>query len=186
MADARLTRGDEVLLRGVHAGPIGTTEGAAYVWGIDRGAGTELFPTLAPPAGEGVTFSAVAILLPDGTGTFLDLVTGGATVLDPSSIRIAGSTVSVSLSLLPSQGFEVEDFGYNLWPRYAPDGVNSLDNTQISDFAPDASTFTARLPGRSIHAPPSGAERFGALMADLAEDAEVAMPAAHASADHLW
>jgi hypothetical protein len=93
----------------------------------------------------------VVILLPDGTGTLIDLITGGATALEPSSIKIAGSVISVSLplSLLPSQGFEVEDYGYNLWPRFAPDGVDPLDNTQISDFAPNASTFTARPHGRA-------------------------------------
>ncbi|GGC70311.1 hypothetical protein GCM10011504_55150 [Siccirubricoccus deserti] len=151
VADAFLTRTDEVVLRGVHAAPIGTTDGAAYVWGIDRGAGIELFPTLDPPIGEGVTFDAVVILLPDGTGTLIDLVTGGATDLDSSSIKIAGSVISVSLnaSLLPSQGLAFEDYGYNLWPRFAPEGVDPGDNTQVSDFAPDASTFTARLLGRT-------------------------------------
>jgi hypothetical protein len=151
VADAVLACGDEVVLRGVHAAPVGATQGAAYVWGIDRGAGVELFPTLDPPTGEGVAFDAAVVLLPDGTGSLIDLATGGATTLDPSSIEISGSVISVSLSLslLPSQGFDVEDYGYNLWPRYAPDGVDPLDNTQISDFAPDASTFTARPRGRA-------------------------------------
>jgi hypothetical protein len=151
VVDAFLPKPDTVVLRAVHAGPIGTTEGTAYVWGIDRGAGTELFPTLDPPAGEGVTFDAVVILLPDRTGSLIDLAGGGAPqALDPSSIRISGSVISVSLheSLLPSMGLAFEEYGYNLWPRFAPEGVNPLDNTQISDFAPDASTFAARARGR--------------------------------------
>lgn len=148
--DAVLSGPDEVVLVGTHAGPIGTTPGAAYVWGIDRGAGTDLLSTLDPPAGEGVTFDAVAILLPDGTGSFIDLAGGGAPqALDPASIVVSGPTISVTLprSLLPSQGLDFADYGYNLWPRFAPDGVDPGDNTQISDFAPDASTFTARTHG---------------------------------------
>lgn len=138
---------DEVVLSGTHAGLIGTTAGAAYVWGIDRGAGTEPFPTLDPPTGEGVTFDAIVALLPDGTGSFIDLAAGTPPqVLDPANISISGPTISVALpaSLLPSQGLDFEEYGYNLWPRFAPNGVNPADNTQISDFAPDASTFAAR------------------------------------------
>lgn len=145
--DAVLTGPDEVVLSGTHAARIGTTPGAAYVWGIDRGAGPELLTELDPPAGEGVTFDAVVILLPDVTGSFIDLAGGGAPQpLDPSSIGISGQTISVSLprSLLPSRGLDFAGYGYNLWPRFAPDGVDPGDNTQISDFAPDASTFVAQ------------------------------------------
>jgi hypothetical protein len=82
--------------------------------------------------------------------SFIDLAGGGAPqALDPASVSISGPTISVELprSLLPSQGLDFADYGYNLWPRFAPDGVDPADNTQISDFAPDASTFTARPPG---------------------------------------
>lgn len=147
--DAILTGAGEVTLIGTHAAAIGTTTGSAYVWGIDRGAGIEPFPTLDPPTGEGVIFDSVVVLFADGTGFFLDVVGGGAPqFLDPSVISIDGATISVSLteSLLVSQGFDFADYRYNLWPRFAPGGVDAADNTQISDFAPDASTFTARVP----------------------------------------
>ncbi len=150
LVGAFLTGPDGVVLSGTHAGLIGATPGAAYVWGIDRGAGAELLTELDPPAGEGVAFDAVVVLLPDGTGSFIDLAGGGAPqALDPASVSISGPTISVELprSLLPSQGLDFADYGYNLWPRFAPDGVDPADNTQISDFAPDASTFTARPPG---------------------------------------
>jgi hypothetical protein len=145
--DAFFSGPDEVVLVATHADAIGTTPEAAYVWGIDRGAGTELLATLDPPAGEGVTFDSVVVLLADGTGSFIDLAAGSAPqALDPSSISVSGSKISVTLlqSLLPSQGRDFADYSYNLWPRYAPGGVNPADNTQISDFAPDASTFPAR------------------------------------------
>ena len=147
--DAVLTGPGRVTLVGTHAAAIGTTNDTAYVWVIDRGAGDDVLADLDPPAGEGVTFDSVVVLLPDGTGFFLDLVAGGAPqFLAESAISIAGPTISVSLTedLLVSQGFAFADYGYNLWPRYAPSGVNPADNTQISDFAPDASTFTARVP----------------------------------------
>ena len=145
--DAILTGPGTVTLTGTHAAAIGTTTGSAYVWGIDRGAGIEPFPTLDPPTGEGVIFDSVVVLFADGTGFFLDVVGGGAPqFLDPGAISIDDATISVSLteSLLVSQGLAFADYRYNLWPRYAPNGVDPADNTQISDFAPDASTFTAR------------------------------------------
>ena len=147
--DAVLTGPDQVLLVGRHAAAIGTTSGAAYVWGIDRGAGTELLTMLNPPTGQGVSFDSVVVLLPDDTGVFIDLVQGGAPQpLDPATIGISGAAISVTIteSLMPSQGFDFADYRYNLWPRFAPNGVDPTNNRQISDFAPDASTFAARAP----------------------------------------
>jgi hypothetical protein len=147
--DGRITGPGEVRLTGRHAGAIGTTPGAAYVWGIDRGTGTEILAGLEPSVGAGVTFDAVAVLIPAGESFVLDLAAGTDPVpLAPSAVSIAGKSISVTLTeaLLPSTRFDFEDYGYNLWPRYAPDGVNPSDNTQISDFAPDASTFTAVIP----------------------------------------
>jgi hypothetical protein len=112
-------------------------------------AGTEPFPELDPPTGEGVIFDSVVVLLADATGFFLDLtVPGGPQFLAPGAIQIDGGTIRVTLSetMLVSRGFAFEDYGYNLWPRFAPGGVNPADNTQVSDFAPDASTFKARVP----------------------------------------
>jgi hypothetical protein len=159
---ARLLGGGQVRLDADHAGGIGTTPGAAYVWGIDRGQGDDILADLVPSAGAGVSFDAVAALAPDGTGFVLDLIAGTPpTFLDPSAISISGGRISVTLSeaLLPSTGFAFADYGYNLWPRFAPGGVNPEDNTQISDFAPDASTFVAAVPA------PAG---FGLLLAGLA------------------
>lgn len=147
--DAFLAGPGQVTLVGRHAAPIGTTPGAAYVWGINRGRGIELFPTLDPPVGQGVLFDAVVALTPNAPSILLDLVRGGPPqVLDPSVISIAGSVISVTLAeaQLPSLGFAFTDYEYNLWPRFAPNGVDPLNNTQVSDFAPDASTFVARVP----------------------------------------
>lgn len=160
--NALLTGPGQVQLIGGHNAPIGTTEGVAYVWGIDRGQGAELLTLPDPPIGAGVTFDAVAILLPNGTGVVIDLLAGTPpTSIDPAAIDVSGKTISVTLSeaLLPSTGFAFSDYGYNLWPRFAPDMVDPGNNLQVSDLAPDASTFTAVVP-----APAS----LGLLLAGLA------------------
>lgn len=55
------------------AGAISTTPAAGgeaplYVWGIDRGQGTERFPAGSPSIGDGVAFDSVLILRTDGGG----------------------------------------------------------------------------------------------------------------------
>ena len=110
--------------------PIGTTSSAFYVWGIDRGAGTEKFNTGANPIGAGVKFDTVVIFRLDGTAA-----AGGQTLAN--DVTWSGNTImgSVPDSLLPSMGFAFEDYTWNLWPR---DGT-AAGNAAISDFAPDAS-----------------------------------------------
>ena len=46
-------------------GTVGTTAGAFYVWGVDRGQGTPRFAGLGL---NGVLFDSVLIVRPDGTG----------------------------------------------------------------------------------------------------------------------
>jgi hypothetical protein len=110
--------------------PVGTTSSAFYVWGIDRGAGTEKFNTGPAPIGAGVKFDTVVIFRQDGTATI------GSTVL-AHDVTFSGDTItgSVSDALLPSMGLAFDDYTWNLWPR---DGTVA-GNAAISDFAPDAS-----------------------------------------------
>ena len=110
--------------------PIATTSSAFYVWGIDRGAGTEKFNTGPAPIGAGVKFDTVVIFRLDGTATV------GSTVL-AGDVTWSGDTItgSVPAALLPSMGLAFDDYGWNLWPR---DGTVA-GNAAISDFAPDAS-----------------------------------------------
>lgn len=117
---------------------IGTTPGGFYVFGFDRGAGTQRFVGGSPSVGAGVVFDLVLLLRPDGTGQINDLVGGGSTILPAGSVLISGSTISsgpLSLSLFPTRGFAARDYTFNLWPR-----VSTVSgNAAISDFAPDAS-----------------------------------------------
>ncbi len=110
--------------------PVGTTGSAFYVWGIDRGAGTEKFNTGANPIGAGVKFDTVVIFRLDGSAA-----AGGKTLAN--DVTWSGNTITGAIpdSLLPSQGLAFEDYTWNLWPR---DGTVA-GNAAISDFAPDAS-----------------------------------------------
>ncbi|QMW24641.1 PEPxxWA-CTERM sorting domain-containing protein [Sandaracinobacteroides saxicola] len=95
-----------------------------------------------PPLGAGVNFDAVVVVRGNGTGSVVTFGAGAPVnnPLPPEFITVSGSGVRVFVpfNLLPSTGFDIADYGYNLWPRYL-----SGSNTQIADFAPDDSTFTA-------------------------------------------
>lgn len=132
---------DRLVFIGRMAGPIAPTGaiGGRYVTGLDRGQGTPRFrnPPAAPPiVGPNVLFDSVVTLLPNGTGTFVNLVAGAAPVaLDPADITISGNEYTVSLPvslLLPASTRPPEQWTYNLWPRNGQ-GLN----VQISDLAPD-------------------------------------------------
>ena len=136
--------GTRFVLSATMNGTIGTTAGALYVWGVDRGAGTARFPTLAP----GVTFDSVVSLqaVRDATGALVGagtvtlIVGGGSTTLTASDVLISGNTITATVlaSALPSQGFTPANDTFNLWPR-----VGTGNNNQISDFAPDNSNLRA-------------------------------------------
>lgn len=145
-ADLDVTRG-EVTLDGnnfvftsTSAGQIGTTPGALFVWGVNRGSGTARFGDLAP----GVVFDAVVVVQPDGTSRVVDLTTNPPTptTLPAGSVVASGGnlTVTVPASLLPTKGFDPASFTVNLWPR-----VGVGNNNQISDFAPDNRNVPVRV-----------------------------------------
>jgi hypothetical protein len=135
-------RVDSIILQANLAAAVGTTAGALYVWGIDRGQGTARFTAGAPSVGAGVLFDSVVVLRPNGTGNFVDLLNAANSfALAPGAIVINGSSITGTLAIgaIPSTGFAVADFGYNLWPRVG----NVAGNAGIADFAPDASVVTA-------------------------------------------
>ncbi len=113
-------------------GTIGQTPGGVYVFGFQRGQGIARFGPIAP----GVLFDAVVVVMPNGSATVRDLVSGTATPLPAGSAVISGNTLSVTVpvALLPSRGLVTPRFGFNLWPR-----SGLANNNQIADFAPDNS-----------------------------------------------
>jgi hypothetical protein len=128
--------GESYRIAGTMAGPIDTASTALYVFGIDRGAGTELLSDIV----AGVPFDAVVGVGANGTGFVTDISAGTTSPLAGGDVTISGSTfiAVVAADLLPSTGFAPLAYTGNLWPRSEPD---ILDNAVVSDFAPDASNF---------------------------------------------
>lgn len=126
--------GVNIRLDGVVNGAPGATPGGAYVWGIQRGAGTARFGPVAP----GVLFDSVVTVTPGGVSSVRDLVSGASVVLPASAVVVSGNKVSVTFSaaLLPSLGLTTPRYLINLWPRTA---------AGISDFAPDNSDAALTL-----------------------------------------
>jgi MYXO-CTERM domain-containing protein len=120
------------------AANIGSTPGGFFVWGVNRGAGTQGFPTIAP----GVLFDMVIVVNPGGVSTVRQLNTGIATTLAPSAVSFLGTSlvIDVASALIPSTGFAPTAFTANLWPRGFAGGDNA-----ISDFAPDNSNITVTV-----------------------------------------
>lgn len=131
-----------VTFTGIVAGPIDTTSGKFYVFGIDRGKG-DVGRDLVfqgslggePKIGSGVRWDAAIGLTAGGQAVFFDALNPGIVPLPNVPVRIAGNRISatVPLSLFPSQGFALRDYTFNLWPR----SQVSLANTTVADFAPD-------------------------------------------------
>src|SRR4051812_12271562 len=93
-------------------GSIGTTPGAVYVFGINRGAGQPLLTFGTPSVGAGVNFDAVAVLNPAG-GSVLNLILPTAAGPTPlTNVSFSGSSLSVVIpfSLLPSNGFSTSQY----------------------------------------------------------------------------
>ncbi len=108
--------------------------GSSYIWGIDRGQGTQRFVAGTPSTGIGVVFDSVVVINPAGGVTINRIVGGPApTVLPAGSATIAGDMLDIIIAEteLPSLGFAFADYDWNLWPR------SGAGNAAISDFAPN-------------------------------------------------
>lgn len=126
------------------AGPLSTSSGAVFVWGVNRGRGTAGFAAIGVP---GVLFDAVVSVNPTaGTATVTDLILGGgARALPVGSYAVSGDllTIDVGSAFLPllSGGFAgYGQYTANLWPRSGAAGTGA-----IADFAPDNSNITATV-----------------------------------------
>jgi PEP-CTERM motif-containing protein len=135
--------GTNFTFRSTENGAIGTTAGSLFVWGVDRGLHNPFFGSFR----DGVLFDVVVVLRPDLTGTVIDFSPDHDPTQDlaPGSVTVDGNTIQgvVPASMLPSKGLLPVDYQMNLWPRI---GLNALDNSQISDFAPDNKDFGATAP----------------------------------------
>lgn len=136
-----LQNGTNVTLTALLNGVPESTAGSAYVWGVNRGAGTQGLFTGATPVGQGVFFDAVVLI--QATGARVVNIGGSSFNLAADAVSISGDTLSVTVPLadLPSTGFTTANYLYNLWPR-----SGLTNNAQIADFAPNASSFAAGVP----------------------------------------
>jgi hypothetical protein len=132
------TNTDRFVFSGTMDADIGSTPGAFYVFGVNRGSGTARF------AGIGATqvlFDAVVIFNQDGSGVVNRLPATGTdtTTLAAGTAQNFGSTLigQVDGSLLPSTGWAKSAYTWNLWPRLS--GVAGA--ASIADFAPDNSNL---------------------------------------------
>jgi hypothetical protein len=127
---------DKFVFSGTMDAAVGTSTGAFYVWGVNRGAGSATFASLGE---TGVLFDAVVRLNQDGSGS------ANGTALPAGTAKLIGTTIiaEISGSLLPSTGFAKTAYTWNLWPR---DGAVS-GNAAISDFAPDNSNAPVTVLG---------------------------------------
>jgi hypothetical protein len=133
-------RGGNVTITATMNGPATAT---AYILGVNRGAGAALLDAGPTPVGAGVRFDAVAVLLPGG-GSLVQIFPSMA-VTPLADVTFSGDsfTAVIPLADLPTTGLAPSGYLYNVWPR---NGLNPADNTQISDFAPNASSITASVP----------------------------------------
>lgn len=125
--------GTDYIFNATMNGAIGTTSGALFVWGFDRGQGTARFSP-GIPGTENILFDSVVLMRPDTTMTVNRIVGGGSTNFGTGSVLVNGASISarVAASELPTLGFALDKYTWNLWPR-----VGTGNNNQISDFAPD-------------------------------------------------
>lgn len=133
--------GTDFIFSATMNGAIGTTPGAFYVWGVDRGRGasTASFARLGLP---NIVFDAV-VVVDLGLGSNVNrLLEGINQTLPAGNVTFSGNTIEarVPLSFLPSLGLAFDQYEWNLWPRCCG---RPLSDSQISDFAPN--TTNARI-----------------------------------------
>jgi hypothetical protein len=84
------------------------------------------------------------VLTPDGKGSLHlindDLSVGPETDLAAGSVSIKGDTIKVVIPRadLPSNGADISQYGFNMWPRV----IGLTNNAFVSDLAPDGAIFT--------------------------------------------
>ena len=129
-------------LTGTMAGALGTTPGAVYVWGVNRGQGVASFAGLGA---TNVLFDMVIAINANGSGQITDRVGGlPAFAFGAGTAQLVGDTVTLDVaeSRMPGRGFTVDQYTWNLWPRDS----RVAGTAAISDFAPNNSNFATTVP----------------------------------------
>jgi hypothetical protein len=131
--------GSSFLFTGTLAGavPAGAPANQAYIYGINRGAGAPRFAGIGLP---GILFDAVVVVRPNGPDVFNVCFPVACNAALPAAATFSGNTfqVLVPAALLPSTGFALTDYTFNLWPRLIGQNGGNAD-LEIPDFAPNNS-----------------------------------------------
>lgn len=120
------------LIGATMAGVIDPATAGLYAIGVNTGTGA-----IAPFAAQGapnVRFNQVVVVNKNGTASI-----GGNAL----TATIVGNSFSIAVaqSLLPSTGFDVTRYSWNLWPRT---GLGA--GTVATDFAPDNAMLVGSVP----------------------------------------
>lgn len=148
---------NEFTFAATHAGAIGTSlnnagaPGGIYVWGLDRGQGTERLAAIV----NNVFFDSVVVLNADNTGFFLDLVDPAAAPVPLAAGAVTSNGASIAgvvpVSIIPALvgGFAMDNWTWNLWPRFIfdPAGGAIFSDAAVSDFAPNARNAALTIVG---------------------------------------
>jgi hypothetical protein len=129
-AGAVILKNGRLELGAIMRGPIDLPIATTYTWGIDRGG------SATDPQGygmPGLRYNSVVSVTRVGstvTASIKDLNTGTVTALDPSSVKIQGPTIRVSLdnpsSQLPSTGSPMAKYHFAFWTSSGDGGISSI------------------------------------------------------------
>jgi hypothetical protein len=120
------------------AGPVFAGGPNFYVWGINRGGAA---PPPPFPDEPNVLFDAVGVVTADpANGTALTATVNilkppGGPAMPASAVLLAPDTIelTIPLSSLPPNGFAINAYTWNLWPR---NGLGGTPAAQIASFIP--------------------------------------------------
>ena len=137
------------------AGPVSSLVGpnnsnlGTYIWGINHGYGNLNFAAIGF---GGVLFDAVLTVNPNGTAVYRGAnAPAGSVTVSGNTITAVVTTAFIAPPPAPASPLgpllDITQWGYNLWPRSTIDanGNAIAGNAQISDFAPNNSTFRAEI-----------------------------------------
>jgi hypothetical protein len=142
-AGAIALKDGRIELAGIMRGPYDEPVDSYVVFGIDRGAGSQV----------GARFASRPRITPDllvsirvgpygssNSGTITDLTTNTSRDIEPGQIQVQGAVVRVFVDAdqVPSTGFAVRRYKVSMWTQDRADG--GLES--VGSFVPESSMFT--------------------------------------------
>jgi hypothetical protein len=133
--------GDAFIFTGVVNGRIvpEVDPDLAYVFGVNRGAGTARLTAQGVTGANNVLFDATVTVRPNGSAS-INLFGLFPPIALPGVVTVSDNVffALVPVALLPSRGFAPPAYTFSLWSRIRTTGSA---NAEIADFAPENATF---------------------------------------------